>query len=73
MINYRNRSFVMNLDWLHKVLATLFLVVGVAWWTAWAGWQDCSQQREIVVLQVMEWQVEEVWSDELSNEWKEFE
>lgn len=63
----------MNLDWLHKVLATLFLVAGVAWWIAWTGWEHCSNEREIVVLQVREWQVEEVWSDELSNEWKEFE
>lgn len=63
---------MMSLDWLHKVLATLFLVTGLAWWIAWTGWQDCSHQREIVVLQVMEWQVEEVWEDELSNEWKEF-
>ena len=64
---------MMNLDWLHKVLATLLLVTGLAWWIAWTGWVDCSQQREIVVLQVREWQVEEVWEAELSNEWKEFE
>ena len=64
---------MMNLDWLHKVLVTLLGVTGLAWWIAWTGWQDCSRQREIVVLQVMEWQVEEVWEDELSNEWKEFE
>jgi hypothetical protein len=42
----------------------------VAWWVAWQGWHACHAEQEIIVLQVREWQIEELWSDELDTDWK---
>ena len=60
----------MTLDWLHITLACLLLTATVAWGIALNGWHVCHAQREIIVLQVREWQVEELWSDELETEWE---
>ena len=60
----------LELDWLHKTLACPLLAVTVAWWVAWQGWHACHAEQEIIVLQVREWQVEELWSDELDTDWK---
>lgn len=62
----------MNLDWLHRVLVTLLGVVVLAWWVAWTGWQESARNRELIVLQVKEWQVEELWSEQLDTEWKDW-
>jgi len=61
----------LELDWLHKTLACLLLAATVAWWVALRGWHVSHAEREIIVLQVHEWQVEELWSDELDTDWKD--
>lgn len=47
----------MELDWLHKVLVTLLMVTGVGFWVCGSGWEQAAREKELVILEVKEWQV----------------